>query len=610
MTSLHLALRRFALVALCAAAPRTSIADVKDSILRDCADAQREFGAFPVEKRMELVPFFREVLKLKITTPPEPIAPLPPRTALPGLSVETDLQRIWASFNPDRELAAKHCALQLLRALGPEAAQALPEIVTLAADPTLSDELHESLDESAFTIARSIEPGVPDALIHEVAQQALTERGLLAQTVLAYYPVQPTLKILLGIIDSEETASRAVPILLWLEPSGRISQSILLSALAPDTPEWTKIAALRTFGELGCLKFDSAVSVVGSLASPSPAVAENARNVLLKLGEKLSEESYCRAGQEGISGSDLLQIILQSIPEKAVDSDAAFRAVIAQRLHLATPLLRRRNPARIYELLTELLEHGTDDERRIAEASLLALGKSSLDFILKYLRNDSASSRSRAAAALASIPNLDAPHVRPFVPFLLDKEPGVRQSILEAVLPLAKELRPELRRLPAAPPESGGVERQRAYSASGLSDESLPAPAEPSPAAPATPAATPDEAQLLEQLEKSAMAEQPGILRSLAQLPALSPESLSRIRTFQQSKNMDLRYEAIIALIRHSENRDEWLPAATSLLDSRLSIRFAFERLPAPVVEALRALPAKHHPVRRNSLAVLIGRIQ
>lgn len=610
MTSLHLALRRFALVALCAAAPRTSIADVKDSILRDCADAQREFGALPVEKRMELVPFFREVLKLKITTPPEPIAPLPPRTALPGLSVETDLQRIWASFNPDRELAAKHCALQLLRALGPEAAQALPEIVTLAADPTLSDELHESLDESAFTIARSIDPGVPDALIHEVAQQALTERGLLAQTVLAYYPVQPTLKILLGIIDSEETASRAVPILLWLEPSGRISQSILLSALAPDTPEWTKIAALRTFGELGCLKFDSAVSVVGSLASPSPSIAEAATSALLAIAGRLSEQSYCRAGQEGVSGSDLLHIILQSIPEKPIDSDAAFRALIAQRLHLAAPLLRGRSSERIYELLAELLEHGTDDEHRVADAALGALGKSSLEFLLKYLRNDSAHGRSRAAAALASIPNLDAPQVQPFVPFLIDKEPGVRQSVLKAVLPLAKELRPELRKLPELAPENGGVERQRAYSASGLSNEPLPAPEAAPPPEPTNPAVMPDEEKLLEELGKAAMTEQPGILRNLARLSALSPAALSQIRALQQSKNMDLRYEAIIALLRHSANRDEWAPAAISLLDSRLSIRFAFEQLPAPVVEALRGLPSKHHPVRRNSLAVLIGRIQ
>ncbi len=438
-----------------------SQADIKDAVFRDCKSAQTEIEKLAPEKQSSLLPFLREVLKLHLPSGPDTLSPLPVKT-LPGLSAgDAEMQHIWRGFSPDREIAAKRCVLEILKGYGASAGSALGEMLEFATDPTLSDDLRDLADGAVLQVVRDFSPVASRTSIVETARFALAERGEIAQAALAYFAPSSAIDAVLSAVKDDVTADQAVSVLGWLDPRGRTLQAVSLTILKPESPPFAQRAIYGSLGNMLCPSEEAAAVLNHGLDSAVAEVQASAAAALQLLIARVHEGSVCAQQDTGVTGSQLLSLLLEQ-------SESATTSL--SRLRLALPLLAGRNAPRAVEEYLKLLRQVENFDEELVRAALQALGIQVLDGALQYLKDSTAPHRGVLASAVASIPDLEARHLHPFVTFLLDSDEQVRAAVLQAIRRMPRDFRTELKMLPAEKGKPVGPERQLALIAAGLSD--------------------------------------------------------------------------------------------------------------------------------------------
>ncbi|MBN8550121.1 MAG: hypothetical protein J0M12_12455 [Deltaproteobacteria bacterium] len=414
--------------------------DLKDTIFRDCPASLSSFEKLSGAEKQALIPFFREVLKLKI----DPLAALPAKLgpAVPG--TEVDMGNIWRSFSPDRELDAKRCALQLLAKAKDLAAAALPEILEAASEPTAADDFIMLTDAAVFEIGSSIDGEAPKNTI----MAAIQHQDVLGDNVLAFYSLAPSLPVLWEHVSNSENKDRIalIALLRWLSPSGQEIQNSLLGN-AEFLAQHSHVAA-DILSHVRCPNARTARYIRDLTNSSVADIQRQALEASRTLTANFLEEESCPLSADSISGSDWLNILLEDL------QPADPREM--ERFKIFLPLLAGRHNPRIDAILRAALQtplpttNGLQDDTAVI--ALVTLGNPGRDLALEMLKGKNVPARRRASFALASMNLDDAKKLRPFVPFLSDSDQAVRMDVFRAIKPVAKDLRSDLRSLLAATP--------------------------------------------------------------------------------------------------------------------------------------------------------------
>lgn len=444
-----------ATIAVALAAPCFAEISVKDLIFRDCPKSLSTFRALPDAEQKKLIPFLREVLKLKIESLSEALPAMPGRlgSGVPGS--DPDLGSIWRSFSPDRELDAKSCALKLLSSAPDAAIAAIPDILNLASDPTITDELLDQIDSSLYVIGPALSGETPatsslrplrpeeakdQVLESDLVAAAIDHLDLLGDNVLAFMPTYTALREIWAQSPkfNTETQSRIVAFLPWLDPSGVDTQR---SAFENPTANIDKTLLARVLGNVRCPDARAVRYLRDFTAAESASDKSVGRVALKNLIQNLNHEPRCPADWKVVSGSDVLTLLFEDLPS----GDGRE----GERLELALPLLAGRNNARAIAATRNLLAAATQVPNGTADVvtpALAAIGSQARDIILDTLNGKNPAARQRASSALEKLQIDDAKKLRPFVVFLTDSDADVRANIYRALLPAAKELRSDIRR--------------------------------------------------------------------------------------------------------------------------------------------------------------------
>lgn len=471
---------RFALAAVFAGPTAAFAADIKDLILSDCPAATKALAAQSPSERAQLAPFFREVLKLSIQAAPDlPQLPLP-RTATGIPLPESALDSIWKGFSAGREETAKLCALRLLPQLKEAALVAVPEMLELATEPTLSDELVLLLDTTLFTLLNENVESAAVSDVQRIASAGATHLEPLGWNVLALLPSSISVQALIAAAQTAGTEKHPLirEALHWIDPFGEHTQAAVLSELKNSPSLEHTRSYIGMLGDVRCPSEAAARELV-RLSTDSPA-ADAALDALRALAITISTPQRCPTPRHAVLGAELLEMLFAELsPNSKGEETAEQLRLRATRLSFAAPLLSGRALPRVLPYLQPILETSLPDPlfTESAVAAIRAIGPQSLGLIDDALGSEHESVRRRAAAALESLSELDARKLRPLVARILDSDAVVREKVYRTLLPFATELRPELRALGAAPSADYGLERLLLRIAAGIefSESDLPA---------------------------------------------------------------------------------------------------------------------------------------
>jgi hypothetical protein len=353
------------LIALSAilAGPATALAaDIKDLILSDCPAATKALAAQSPTERAELAPFFREVLKLSIQAAPDlPQLPMP-RTAAGIPLPESDLDSIWKGFSAGREETAKLCVLRLLPQLKEASLAAIPEMLELATEPTLSDELTFLLDTTLFSILDENIELAAVADMKNIASAAVAHLDPLGRNALAFLPSSIGVDALIAAARTAELEKRT-PIreaLHWVDPFGEFVQGALLLELQKSPPLEHARHYISMLGDARCPSEAVARELVR--LSTTPQTADAALDALRALAVTTSNPRRCPSPRRAILGAELLEILFADLPPNSKGTETAevlrLRAI---RLSLAVPLLSGRALLRVLPYIEPLLETPISD---------------------------------------------------------------------------------------------------------------------------------------------------------------------------------------------------------------------------------------------------------
>jgi hypothetical protein len=433
----------------------------KDLIFRDCPKTLELLETTAADEKEKLVPFLREVLKLKIAAMQDPAAALGPKgAAVPGL--ESDLGNIWRSFSPDREIEAKRCALKALRTLGSSAGPALPEILELAGDPTLGDDFVDLIDGTLFGIAPLLYTTASQGQVNELAAVALKHLSDLGDVTLATLPEQLAVRAVFveGPKLPIEPLDEIAEFLRWLDPQSVYSQNVAFEILEKSPSPEQRIFITRALGRLYCPNTRTARHLRDLTLSTDPITASDARAALQNIVRTVLAEPGCPATSSAISGTELLYLLFEDLRQPDLIPAEQLLNRISDRLELALPLIPGRSVGRILPFLRIALESPAAEDGDLASIGtkvLLALGNQALEFIQDILNGKVESARRRAARALHELHEDDSKKLRTFIPFLLDRDKFVRSEVYAALAPVAKDLRREIQKLASsssgAPPD-------------------------------------------------------------------------------------------------------------------------------------------------------------
>lgn len=409
---------------------------VKELIFRDCTKTLAAYSGLDKAEREKLLPFLREVLKLKIDAVPL----LPGKLgAIPGS--EADVSSLWRSFSPGREVAAKRCALRVLSSTPALAIPALPEILEFASEPVLADDMAELADAAVFEIAASLSGVIEQREMNAILPSSVAHLDILGDVVLAHTPID------LAVRGMWEQSSRfspknqldSVEFFPWLDPTGHYTQS---SALSDSAPVIDRIFLTKVLATVRCPSALTLRFLRDLFESGTPDEKHAAREGLQRLILTLREERLCPAASGAVSGSDLLNILFEDVePGDAREIN---------RLDLALPLLAGRNHTRAFTAARGLMEASRELsswENSVALRTLMENGSPARDLLLELLKSKNPLQRRRAALALEGLKLSDPRKLRPFVAFLTDPDAEVRKRIYLAVAPSVADLRSEVRKV-------------------------------------------------------------------------------------------------------------------------------------------------------------------
>lgn len=327
---------------------------LKRKVIEDCPQALIEIQQLTPEQRKDFIPYLTLVLRLQTGQMPD--LPLPPNSmdkdptsGRPFFALDNaDISR---SFNPDREIKAKRCALEGLLLMVPDSLDALPEIIRLPNDPMVPTDVKDLADSAVrFISVKAAEQNVE--LNDDFIRRSIT-----------LFKERDTFHIENVFL---ELGPRTIPYLteafLGLEPSGReaIERVLLkidangdligphLLALLSAGEDGVRMQALSLLGKLKGFYKESFGPIVALLQDVSPPVRERALKVLDEMLAKAPDEAWLKCSDESYS------ILLNSLRSAPLD----FRPVLIRISSAVTPFVEHGERA-----LLELYDSAQTDLR-------------------------------------------------------------------------------------------------------------------------------------------------------------------------------------------------------------------------------------------------------
>ncbi|MCO6431059.1 MAG: HEAT repeat domain-containing protein [Deltaproteobacteria bacterium] len=132
--------------------------EFKKRVLDNCAEAIAEIETLDQQRRLELIPDLKLLLNLK-SSGVESLRPESSGSQKIG-AVEAPFSEpgggdIWKSFQPNRDVRAKRCAVQIIALLSPHSIETLPDLIRLSADHNLPGDFRNIIDQTINSLAVS-----------------------------------------------------------------------------------------------------------------------------------------------------------------------------------------------------------------------------------------------------------------------------------------------------------------------------------------------------------------------------------------------------------------------------------------------------------------------
>ena len=447
--------------------PSVCAADLafKRKVIDKCDEAKADISRLDVEKQLASIEDLKLVLKLDITSPdlnsPEigkQVNKIPAMYAPEGIKAED----YWQTVQPDREIKAKYCALEILKSLSPYSIEALPEMIELTQFHTLphyfQNLLYKLIQDIVLDAVNDSRFSIPDEVLDKLismldkpyayyAQSALIEMHKVSVQKLLQRMDDPDVKIrelitktllrldssgdltgtgVLKLLQSSDDGlrKRAIGILAELESFYPFSLPVLIDKLfdiSPDIQNATFDALERIFARLKPLpKITLSEAAADTLFKKFTISHGHERQVLLSGLSKLLivSEDYRKKIVTAFKTEDAeLKADLIHLIGISIKPDAQTKAFVFEALKDRSSLVRLRALQLINNLklsskvsnaaLLKLLDEPNQDIRKQTEAEIFALDKGiSADF-LKFFKTKNAADKARLLRVLLRIAPTD-----------------------------------------------------------------------------------------------------------------------------------------------------------------------------------------------------------
>jgi hypothetical protein len=281
----------------------------KRKVIDKCDEAKLDLARLDRDKQIGTVEDLKLVLKLDLSafdaTNPDLKSQINKIPAMNGSMESMKGEDYWRTFQPDREIKAKFCALEILKSLSPHSISALPEMIELTQNYTLPHNfqnlLYEVIQNIVLDAVNDPNFTVPEEIIDRLilmldkpynyyAQNALMEMHAASLPKLYQKMMEPDGKFRQLITDT----------LLRLDQSGEIIGSGAL-VLLESSDDGLRKRAINILLELENFYSFSLPAIIDLLVDISSDVQESAFNALDHIFSRLKEVPKISLGEESIN---------------------------------------------------------------------------------------------------------------------------------------------------------------------------------------------------------------------------------------------------------------------------------------------------------------------
>lgn len=424
---------------------QSSAADLvfKKKIIEQCDEAKAELSRRTFEEQLAVISDLKLVLKLnlfEVNTVPDfgRTGQIIPQVNAPFDERKGD--EIWRAFQPDREIKAKHCALELVKMLSPYSIDALPEMIELTQEHTLPHNVKntlynsmqsvilDSVNDDKFTIRTELVEELVTMLsgpFAHYAQNALIEMHKLSVPILFKKMRKPDgifrdaiADTLLRLDDSGSEIGPGALRLLKSSDDGLRKRGIALLSKLESYYPFSLATLIESLYDISPEIQAAAVSALGEVFTklkelPKVTLSDHTLDLLFRKFFSISS-----AGRKQLAPGIIKLLIISSKYEKALIKaykapDAELRSDILSVLvgRKLTPGLKNlvysalKDPsdlvrlkalqviasAKLYnsasfQALIRLYEQGNPQTKALAKHEILAVGKPIVPYLLKSVR--------------------------------------------------------------------------------------------------------------------------------------------------------------------------------------------------------------------------------
>ena len=273
--------------------PPLSFADLafKRKVIENCTEAKADINRLEKAQQIESIEDLKLVLKLNLMTPNNDSLNLGKNlNKLPSINNPLDNVKggeFWQTFQPDREIKAKICALEILASLSPYSIEALPEMIELSDNHTLPHDLqnllHQSIKNIIIDSANDIHFTVPDKIVDQLIEMLDKPYAFYAQNALIELQKISLPKLFEKMVNPDpKLRDLLTSLLLRIDHTGDIIGTDLIKFL-DSADDGLKKRAISLLSELEGFYAFSLPPLIKKLFDISPEIQESAFDALNKI---------------------------------------------------------------------------------------------------------------------------------------------------------------------------------------------------------------------------------------------------------------------------------------------------------------------------------------